>query len=38
MNGDWMKPFVDNIPPLLEQGIRVLIYAGDAGISLSIYC
>ncbi len=32
-----MKPFVDSIPPLLEEGIRVLIYAGDAGISFSSF-
>ena len=28
--GDWMKPYVRDLPPLLEKGIRVLIYAGDA--------
>lgn len=30
MAGDWMKPFHLALPPLLEDGIRVLIYAGDA--------
>ncbi|KAG0244091.1 Alpha/Beta hydrolase protein [Mortierella sp. GBAus27b] len=30
LNGDWMKPFHLMVPPLLEDGIRVLIYAGDA--------
>ncbi|OMH82797.1 Carboxypeptidase Y [Zancudomyces culisetae] len=30
LNGDWMKPYMDEIPPLLESGIKVLIYAGDA--------
>ncbi|KAJ1962878.1 hypothetical protein GGI12_002390, partial [Dipsacomyces acuminosporus] len=30
LNGDWMKPFHREIPPLLEDGIQVLIYAGDA--------
>ncbi|ORX63371.1 peptidase S10, serine carboxypeptidase [Linderina pennispora] len=30
LNGDWMKPLVREIPPLLEAGIRVLNYAGDA--------
>ncbi|KAJ3222251.1 hypothetical protein HK099_002526 [Clydaea vesicula] len=30
MNGDWMKPFVRVLPDLLEKGIRILIYAGDA--------
>ncbi|KAI9306874.1 Alpha/Beta hydrolase protein [Cunninghamella echinulata] len=28
--GDWMRPYVNDVPPLLEDGIRVLIYAGDA--------
>ncbi|KAJ3090220.1 hypothetical protein HK102_004381 [Quaeritorhiza haematococci] len=28
--GDWMRPYVRDLPPLLEQGVRVLIYAGDA--------
>ncbi|KAJ8655583.1 hypothetical protein O0I10_008671 [Lichtheimia ornata] len=28
--GDWMLPYVNEIPQLLEDGIRVLIYAGDA--------
>ncbi|KAI8071446.1 Alpha/Beta hydrolase protein [Gongronella butleri] len=28
--GDWMRPYVNEVPPLLEDGIRVLIYAGDA--------
>ncbi|KAJ8653660.1 hypothetical protein O0I10_010698 [Lichtheimia ornata] len=27
---DWMRPYVDEIAPLLEDGIRILIYAGDA--------
>lgn len=30
MNGDWMKPYVNDLPPLLEEGIRIMIYAGDA--------
>lgn len=30
MAGDWMRPYVRDLPPLLEDGIRVLIYAGDA--------
>lgn len=30
MAGDWMRPYHTVIPPLLEDGIRVLIYAGDA--------
>ncbi|KAJ3367842.1 hypothetical protein HDU91_001053 [Kappamyces sp. JEL0680] len=29
--GDWMRPYVEYIPQLLENGIKVLIYAGDAG-------
>lgn len=28
--GDWMRPYVKDIPALLESGIRMLIYAGDA--------
>ncbi|ORX51196.1 peptidase S10, serine carboxypeptidase [Hesseltinella vesiculosa] len=28
--GDWMRPYVREVPPLLEDGIRILIYAGDA--------
>ncbi|KAJ3152898.1 hypothetical protein HDU89_001105 [Geranomyces variabilis] len=28
--GDWMKPFVRLIPPMLEKGLDILIYAGDA--------
>lgn len=30
MAGDWMKPYVRDLPELLESGINVLIYAGDA--------
>ncbi|KAL1925785.1 uncharacterized protein VTP21DRAFT_668 [Calcarisporiella thermophila] len=30
MAGDWMLPFHKKLPPLLEDGVRVLIYAGDA--------
>ncbi|KAI8377654.1 Alpha/Beta hydrolase protein [Radiomyces spectabilis] len=30
MAGDWMRPYVEEVPPLLEDGIRILIYAGDA--------
>ncbi|PWA03217.1 hypothetical protein BB558_000627 [Smittium angustum] len=30
LNGDWMKPYMREIPRLLESGIRVLVYAGDA--------
>ncbi|ORY86969.1 Alpha/Beta hydrolase protein [Protomyces lactucae-debilis] len=29
-NGDWMKPYYLAVPYLLEQGIPVNIYAGDA--------
>ncbi len=28
--GDWMKPYVEDIEPLLASGVKVLIYAGDA--------
>ncbi|KAI7886234.1 peptidase S10, serine carboxypeptidase, partial [Lichtheimia hyalospora FSU 10163] len=27
---DWMRPYVNEIAPLLEDGIRILVYAGDA--------
>ncbi len=30
MAGDWSKPYVNALPPLLEQGVHILIYAGDA--------
>lgn len=29
-NGDWMKPYHTVLPPLLDDGIAILIYAGDA--------
>lgn len=28
--GDWMLPYVNKLPILLEDGVRILIYAGDA--------
>lgn len=37
MAGDWSKPYVNDLPPLLEEGIRVLIYAGDAGMFLFLF-
>jgi cathepsin A (carboxypeptidase C) len=30
MAGDWMKPYVEDVMPLLEDGVKVLVYAGDA--------
>jgi cathepsin A (carboxypeptidase C) len=30
MAGDWMRPYHQVLPPLLEDGLRILIYAGDA--------
>jgi cathepsin A (carboxypeptidase C) len=27
--GDWMRPYVNYIPPILESGVKVLIYAGN---------
>lgn len=30
MAGDWMRPYVTRVPVLLEDGIRILIYSGDA--------
>ncbi|KAI9193669.1 Alpha/Beta hydrolase protein [Polychytrium aggregatum] len=29
-SGDWMMPYVNDIPPVMAKGISVLIYAGDA--------
>mmetsp|Transcript_26045 Transcript_26045/g.73861 ORF Transcript_26045/g.73861 Transcript_26045/m.73861 type:complete len:470 (-) Transcript_26045:519-1928(-) len=29
MAGDWMRNYQDQVPPMLEDGIPVLIYAGD---------
>ncbi|KAJ2804834.1 hypothetical protein H4R20_002352 [Coemansia guatemalensis] len=37
LSGDWMKPYVHEIPPLLEAGIRVLVYAGDADFACNWY-
>ncbi|KAK9765664.1 hypothetical protein K7432_005832 [Basidiobolus ranarum] len=37
MAGDWMKPYHLNIPELLEDGIRVLVYAGDADFICNWY-
>ncbi|KAJ3407021.1 hypothetical protein CcCBS67573_g00130 [Chytriomyces confervae] len=28
--GDWMRPYVNLMPNILEEGVKVLIYAGDA--------
>ncbi|KAI8325500.1 peptidase S10, serine carboxypeptidase, partial [Martensiomyces pterosporus] len=36
-NGDIMKPFHQEIPPLLADNIRVLIYAGDADFVCNWY-
>ncbi|KAJ2717218.1 hypothetical protein H4R19_000162 [Coemansia spiralis] len=37
LSGDWMKPYVRDIPPLLDAGIRVLVYAGDADFICNWY-
>jgi cathepsin A (carboxypeptidase C) len=29
LTNDWMKNYADQIPPMLNDGIRVLIYSGD---------
>jgi cathepsin A (carboxypeptidase C) len=30
MAGDWMRPYVEEVPKLLEDNIKILVYAGDA--------
>ncbi|KAF9583969.1 hypothetical protein BGW38_007971 [Lunasporangiospora selenospora] len=30
LQGDWMKPFHRMVPPLLDDGVRILLYSGDA--------
>ncbi|KAJ2998268.1 hypothetical protein HDV02_004688 [Globomyces sp. JEL0801] len=30
MDGDWLRPYVEYIPALLNSNVKVLIYAGDA--------
>ncbi|ORY01253.1 peptidase S10 serine carboxypeptidase [Basidiobolus meristosporus CBS 931.73] len=37
VSGDWMYPYFEVIPSLLEDGIRVLIYAGDADFICNWY-
>ncbi|KAJ2162684.1 hypothetical protein GGF46_000409 [Coemansia sp. RSA 552] len=37
LNGDEAKPFHQEIPPLLADGIRVLVYAGDADFICNWY-
>ncbi|KAI8319170.1 peptidase S10, serine carboxypeptidase [Martensiomyces pterosporus] len=37
LNGDMMKPFHQEIPPLLADNIRVLIYVGDADFGCNWY-
>ncbi len=29
MNGDWLKNYMGMLPDMLEDGIRVMIYAGE---------
>ena len=29
--------YVNDLPPLLEEGVRILIYAGDAGNSIVLF-
>ncbi|RKP39608.1 Alpha/Beta hydrolase protein [Dimargaris cristalligena] len=35
--GDWMKPYMRYLPELLESGIRILVYAGDADFICNWY-
>lgn len=38
MAGDWMRGrYVHELPRLLKNGIKILIYAGDAGLLLSLH-
>ncbi|KAK9709662.1 hypothetical protein K7432_008884 [Basidiobolus ranarum] len=37
VSGDWMYPYFEVIPSLLSNGIRVLIYAGDADFICNWY-
>ncbi|KAK9711335.1 hypothetical protein K7432_007901 [Basidiobolus ranarum] len=37
VSGDWMYPYFEVIPSLLSDGIRVLIYAGDADFICNWY-
>ncbi|KAJ3110963.1 hypothetical protein HDU96_006114 [Phlyctochytrium bullatum] len=30
MAGDWMRPYVNLLPGILDEGVKVLIYAGDS--------
>ncbi|KAI9229838.1 MAG: Alpha/Beta hydrolase protein [Piptocephalis tieghemiana] len=37
MAGDWMRPYHRILPNILERGIRVLVYAGDADFICNWY-
>ncbi|KAK9710395.1 hypothetical protein K7432_008444 [Basidiobolus ranarum] len=37
VSGDWMYPYFEVIPSLLSDGIRVLVYAGDADFICNWY-
>jgi cathepsin A (carboxypeptidase C) len=37
MAGDWMRPYVTLVPELLDEGVKVLIYAGDADYIVSLH-
>jgi cathepsin A (carboxypeptidase C) len=37
MAGDWMRPYHKEVAPLLAEGVKVLVYAGDADFICNWY-